>query len=114
MAIVMGVDQHRAQFTTEWIDTTTGEIGRAHGAGAPLESAPPLVRFLGAELEVAWEATMGGRFAAAGRASRRPGVAGSADASKTTVSRGLGAASGSHRICQSAFTILQPSGVRTR
>jgi hypothetical protein len=27
--IVMGLDQHRAQITAEWIDTATGEIGRA-------------------------------------------------------------------------------------
>jgi hypothetical protein len=29
MAIVMGLDQHRAQVTAEWIDTETGEIKRA-------------------------------------------------------------------------------------
>ena len=29
MAIVMGLDQHRAQITAEWIDTDTGELGRA-------------------------------------------------------------------------------------
>ena len=29
MTIVMGLDQHRAQITTEWIDTVTGELGRA-------------------------------------------------------------------------------------
>ena len=29
MAIVMGLDQHRAQITAEWIDTETGELGRA-------------------------------------------------------------------------------------
>ncbi len=29
MAIVMGLDQHRAQITAEWIDTETGEVGRA-------------------------------------------------------------------------------------
>ena len=28
MTIVMGLDQHRAQITAEWIDTETGEIGR--------------------------------------------------------------------------------------
>ena len=27
MTIVMGLDQHRAQITTEWVDTETGEIG---------------------------------------------------------------------------------------
>ena len=36
MTIVMGLDQHRAQITTEWLDTVTGEIGQgAGGAGAP-------------------------------------------------------------------------------
>jgi len=29
MSIVMGVDQHRAQITAEWIDLATGEISRA-------------------------------------------------------------------------------------
>ena len=29
MAIVMGLDQHRAQITAERIDTDTGELGRA-------------------------------------------------------------------------------------
>ena len=29
MAIVMGLDQHRAQITAEWMDTETGEVGRA-------------------------------------------------------------------------------------
>ena len=29
MAIVMGLDQHRAQITAEWIDTDTGEVSRA-------------------------------------------------------------------------------------
>ena len=38
MAIVMGLDQHRAQITAEWIDTDTGEVSRsrispAHRAG---------------------------------------------------------------------------------
>ena len=27
MAIVMGLDQHRAQISAEWIDTATGEVG---------------------------------------------------------------------------------------
>ena len=31
MTIVMGLDQHRAQITMEWIDTVTGELGRARG-----------------------------------------------------------------------------------
>jgi hypothetical protein len=29
VAIVMGLDQHRAQITAEWIDTDTGEVSRA-------------------------------------------------------------------------------------
>jgi hypothetical protein len=37
MTIVMGLDQHRAQITTEWIDTETGEIGRARVAPAHRE-----------------------------------------------------------------------------
>ena len=63
MSIVMGVDQHRAQITTEWIDTATGEIGRARVAPAHRESVRHfLERFVGAELEVAVEATTGWRF----------------------------------------------------
>jgi hypothetical protein len=37
MTIVMGLDQHRAQITTEWIDTLTGEIGRARVSPAHRE-----------------------------------------------------------------------------
>ena len=38
MTIVMGLDQHRAQITAEWLDTETGEVMRsritpAHRAG---------------------------------------------------------------------------------
>jgi hypothetical protein len=29
MPIVMGLDQHRAQISAEWIDTMTGELSRA-------------------------------------------------------------------------------------
>jgi hypothetical protein len=29
MSIVMGIDQHRAQITAEWIELETGEIARA-------------------------------------------------------------------------------------
>ena len=43
MAIVMGLDQHRAQITAEWIDTDTGEIGRARVSPAlPRRRAPVL------------------------------------------------------------------------
>ena len=31
MTIVMGLDQHRAQITAEWIDTATGELSRNQG-----------------------------------------------------------------------------------
>ena len=34
MAIVMGLDQHRAQISAEWIDTITGEVSRARVAPA--------------------------------------------------------------------------------
>ena len=43
MTIVMGLDQHRAQITAEWIDAGTGEIGRARVAPAHRE---PVRRFL--------------------------------------------------------------------
>jgi transposase len=59
MTIVMGLDQHRAQITAEWIDTETGEIARARVAPAHRE---PVRRFAGRELEVALEATTGWRF----------------------------------------------------
>ena len=29
MTLVMGMDQHRAQISAEWIDTITGELSRA-------------------------------------------------------------------------------------
>ena len=34
MTLVMGMDQHRAQISAEWIDTITGEISRARIAPA--------------------------------------------------------------------------------
>ena len=37
MTIVMGFDQHRAQITTEWLDSMSGEIGRARIAPAHRE-----------------------------------------------------------------------------
>jgi transposase len=65
MTIVMGLDQHRAQITTEWVDTATGEIGRARVAPAHRESVRRFLgRFAGLELEVALEATTGWRFVA--------------------------------------------------
>jgi transposase len=63
MTIVMGLDQHRAQITTEWLDTATGEIGRARVTPAHREGVRRfLARFVGQELEVALEATTGWRF----------------------------------------------------
>ena len=63
MTLVMGMDQHRAQISTEWIDTITGEISRARIAPADRGTVREfLARFDGAELEVALEATTGWRF----------------------------------------------------
>jgi transposase len=66
MAIVMGLDQHRAQITAEWIDTDTGEIGRARVSPALRADVRRFVkRFEGRRpLEVALEATTGRRFVA--------------------------------------------------
>ena len=63
MTIVMGLDQHRAQITADWVDTDTGEVKR--GRVAPADRAGVrkfLSRFGGQELEVALEATTGWRF----------------------------------------------------
>jgi transposase len=63
VTIVMGLDQHRAQITAEWLDTSTGEIGRARVAPADRAGVRGFVaRFRGRELEVALEATTGWRF----------------------------------------------------
>jgi transposase len=63
MAIVMGLDQHRAQITAEWIDTESGEISRTRVAPADREGVRRFLgRFSGQELEVALEATTGWRF----------------------------------------------------
>jgi hypothetical protein len=59
--IVMGLDQHRAQVTAEWLDTATGEVSRARVAPAHRESVRRFFgRFAGQELEVALEATTDG------------------------------------------------------
>ena len=65
MAIVMGLDQHRAQITADWLDTETGEVSRrrispAHRAGVRRFCQ----EFRGQQLEVALEATTGWRFVA--------------------------------------------------
>jgi transposase len=63
MSIVMGIDQHRAQITAEWIDLDTGEISRARVRPADRVGARRfLQRFAGEQLEVALEATTGWRF----------------------------------------------------
>src|SRR3954447_4223853 len=59
----MGLDQHRAQITAEWLDTSTGEVSRARIAPAHRSGVRRFVeRFRGLELEVALEATTGWRF----------------------------------------------------
>ena len=63
MTLVMGMDQHRAQISVEWIDTITGELSRARVAPADRAGVRRfLTRFAGADLEVALEATTGWRF----------------------------------------------------
>ena len=63
MTIVMGLDQHRAQITAEWIDTDTGEISRTRVAPADRVAVRRfLERLAGRQLEVALEATTGWRF----------------------------------------------------
>jgi transposase len=63
MAIVMGLDQHRAQITAEWIDTETGVISRARVSPAHrVDVRRFLARFAGRRLEAALEATTGWRF----------------------------------------------------
>jgi transposase len=63
VSLVMGLDQHRAQISAEWIDTVTGEISRARVAPADrAEVRKFLTRFRGEGLEVALEATTGWRF----------------------------------------------------
>jgi len=63
MTIVMGLDQHRAQIAAEWIDTDTGELGRARVSPALRGDVRRFFRrFVGQQLEVALEATTGWRF----------------------------------------------------
>jgi hypothetical protein len=50
----MGLDQHRAQITAEWLDTSTGELSRARIAPADRAAVRAFAtRFRGEELEVA-------------------------------------------------------------
>ena len=63
MSLVMGIDQHRAQITAEWLDTETGEVSRARVRPADRAGVRRfLARFAGQQLEVALEATTGWRF----------------------------------------------------
>jgi len=59
----MGLDQHRAQISAEWMDTITGEISRARVAPADRAAVRAFLKqFHGEPLEVALEATTGWRF----------------------------------------------------
>jgi transposase len=63
MAVVMGLDQHRAQIAAEWIDTMTAEISRARIVPADRAGVRRFLRqFEDTGLEVALEATTGWRF----------------------------------------------------
>jgi transposase len=63
VTIVMGLDQHRAQITAEWLDTETGEVSRRRVAPADRAGVRVFAaRFGRQELEVALEATTGWRF----------------------------------------------------
>jgi transposase len=63
VTIVMGLDQHRAQITAEWLDTDSGEISRKRIAPADRAGVHAFAaRFQGQEPEVALEATTGWRF----------------------------------------------------
>ena len=59
----MGLDQHRAQITADWVDTGTGEVKRGRVAPADREGVRKFLSpFSGQEIEVALEATTGWRF----------------------------------------------------
>jgi hypothetical protein len=63
MTIAMGLDQHTAQITAEWVDTVTGEVAGSRVAPAHRESVRRFrARFDDQELEMALETTTGWRF----------------------------------------------------
>jgi transposase len=63
VSIVMGLDQHRAQISAEWIETMTGEVFRARITPADRAGVRKFFKqFDGDGLEVALEATTGWRF----------------------------------------------------
>src|SRR3954468_4034490 len=65
LSIVMGLDQHRAQITAEWLDTDTGELSRRRVSPADRAGVRAFAaRFAEQDLDVALEATTGWRFAA--------------------------------------------------
>jgi transposase len=67
VAIGMGLDQHRAQITADWLDTETGEVRRARLTPAHRDGVRRFLgRFAGQQLEVALEATTGWRFVVEG------------------------------------------------
>jgi transposase len=62
VTIVMGLDQHRAQITAEWLDTSTGELSRGRIALADRAGLRRFAaRLRGQQLGVALEATTGWR-----------------------------------------------------
>jgi transposase len=74
VTIVMGLDQHRAQITAEWLDTGTGEVARRRIASADRAGVRRFVAAFGGQgLEVALEATTGWRFVVEGVAGDRRG-----------------------------------------
>jgi transposase len=63
VSVVMGLDQHRAQISAEWIETMTGEVSRARIMPADRAGVRTfLEQFSDCGLEVALEATTGWRF----------------------------------------------------
>ena len=88
MTIVMGLDQHRAQITAEWLDTETGEITRSRITPAHRQGVRRFCeKFRGRELEVALEATTGWRFVA-DELSRVGAVVHLAEPAETAARRG--------------------------
>jgi transposase len=63
VTIVMGLDQHRAQITADWLNSDTGEVSRARVSPGHRDGVRRfLSRFAGRQLEVWLEATTGWRF----------------------------------------------------
>jgi transposase len=61
--VMMGLDQHRGQITTEWLNTETGEISRRRIRPADRISFRRFLgEFDGMQVEAALEATTGWRF----------------------------------------------------